>query len=86
MSPHHQRTVPAMAARYGFDVEFVTYKWPHWLHKQTDKQRIIWWGALRGGGRAAGRGACFRAAAPAPRARRAKPGQRAQRGRPLANE
>lgn len=21
---------------------FVTYKWPSWLHKQTEKQRIIW--------------------------------------------
>jgi hypothetical protein len=42
MSPHHRRIVPAMAARYGFDYAFVTYKWPHWLHKQTDKQRIIW--------------------------------------------
>jgi hypothetical protein len=20
----------------------VTYKWPRWLHKQTEKQRIIW--------------------------------------------
>jgi len=20
----------------------VTYKWPSWLHKQTEKQRIIW--------------------------------------------
>lgn len=42
MSPHHKRIVPAMAEKYGFDYEFVTYKWPHWLHKQTDKQRIIW--------------------------------------------
>lgn len=31
-----------MAQHYGFDYEFVTYKWPHWLHKQTDKQRLIW--------------------------------------------
>ena len=31
-----------MAKKYGFDYEFVTYKWPHWLHKQSDKQRIIW--------------------------------------------
>ena len=31
-----------MAEKYGFDYEFVTYKWPHWLHKQTEKQRIIW--------------------------------------------
>jgi UDP-glucose:glycoprotein glucosyltransferase len=42
MSPHHKRIIPAMADKYGFDYEFVTYKWPHWLHKQTDKQRIIW--------------------------------------------
>lgn len=42
MSPHHRRIIPAMAEKYGFDYEFVTYKWPHWLHKQTDKQRIIW--------------------------------------------
>ncbi|KAI8470132.1 MAG: hypothetical protein J3K34DRAFT_469371 [Monoraphidium minutum] len=42
MSPHHRRIIPAMAAKYGFDYAFVTYKWPHWLHKQTDKQRIIW--------------------------------------------
>lgn len=42
MSPHHKRIIPAMAEKYGFEYEFVTYKWPHWLHKQTDKQRIIW--------------------------------------------
>lgn len=42
MSPHHKRIIPAMAKKYGFDYQFVTYKWPHWLHKQTDKQRIIW--------------------------------------------
>ena len=28
--------LPPLAAR------FVTYKWPSWLHKQTEKQRIIW--------------------------------------------
>eukprot|EP00877_Chromochloris_zofingiensis_P009036 jgi/Chrzof1/4386/Cz14g11070.t1 len=42
LSPHHKRIIPAMAQHYGFDYEFVTYKWPHWLHKQTDKQRLIW--------------------------------------------
>ena len=31
-----------MAKIYGFDVEFVTYKWPTWLRRQTEKQRIIW--------------------------------------------
>jgi len=31
-----------MAAEYGFDYEYVTYKWPRWLRAQTEKQRIIW--------------------------------------------
>jgi UDP-glucose:glycoprotein glucosyltransferase len=42
MSPQMKAFVPHMAAHYGFDYEFVTYKWPSWLHKQTEKQRIIW--------------------------------------------
>lgn len=42
ISPDHKRVIPAMAAHYGFEYEFVTYKWPHWLHKQTEKQRIMW--------------------------------------------
>lgn len=25
-----------------FRVEFVTYKWPEWLRRQSEKQRIIW--------------------------------------------
>ncbi|MFQ6636062.1 hypothetical protein Gotur_014260 [Gossypium turneri] len=31
-----------MAREYGFDYELITYRWPTWLHKQTEKQRIIW--------------------------------------------
>ncbi|KXZ46285.1 hypothetical protein GPECTOR_45g155 [Gonium pectorale] len=42
MSPEHKQVVPALAEKFGFEYEFVTYKWPHWLHKQTDKQRLIW--------------------------------------------
>jgi len=34
--------IPHMAQEYGFDYELVTYKWPTWLHKQKEKQRIIW--------------------------------------------
>ncbi|CAN6458439.1 unnamed protein product [Victoria cruziana] len=34
--------IPHMAQGYGFDYELITYKWPSWLHKQTEKQRIIW--------------------------------------------
>jgi len=31
-----------MAKQYGFEYELVQYKWPRWLHQQTEKQRIIW--------------------------------------------
>lgn len=31
-----------MAEKYGFEFELVQYKWPRWLHQQTEKQRIIW--------------------------------------------
>jgi hypothetical protein len=31
-----------MAQEYGFEYELVQYKWPRWLHQQTEKQRIIW--------------------------------------------
>ncbi|KAF4392729.1 hypothetical protein F8388_010752 [Cannabis sativa] len=34
--------IPHMAEEYGFEYELVTYKWPTWLHKQKEKQRIIW--------------------------------------------
>ncbi|KAJ5933375.1 hypothetical protein N7454_005704 [Penicillium verhagenii] len=33
---------PHLAAEYGFAYEMVTYKWPHWLRAQTEKQREIW--------------------------------------------
>ncbi|KAJ2710674.1 killer toxin resistant protein, partial [Coemansia spiralis] len=42
LSPSFKAFVPHMAAEYGFDYEFVTYKWPHWLHHETEKQRTIW--------------------------------------------
>lgn len=31
-----------MAKEYGFQYELVQYRWPRWLHQQTEKQRIIW--------------------------------------------
>ena len=37
-----QDVIPHMAQEYGFDYELITYKWPTWLHKQKEKQRIIW--------------------------------------------
>ena len=42
LSPQFKTAIPKMAAHYGFEYEFVTYKWPSWLHQQTEKQRIIW--------------------------------------------
>ena len=35
MSPQMKRFLPRMAQHYGFEYEFVTYKWPSWLHKQV---------------------------------------------------
>jgi len=37
-----QDLIPRMAQEYGFECELITYKWPTWLHKQKEKQRIIW--------------------------------------------
>ncbi|XP_044490237.1 UDP-glucose:glycoprotein glucosyltransferase isoform X2 [Mangifera indica] len=42
LSPQFKDVIPHMAQEYGFEYELVTYKWPTWLHKQTEKQRIIW--------------------------------------------
>ncbi|KAJ1674151.1 killer toxin resistant protein [Spiromyces aspiralis] len=42
LSPSFKEFVPRMAEHYGFEFEFVTYKWPHWLHAETEKQRTIW--------------------------------------------
>ncbi|KAJ1900071.1 killer toxin resistant protein, partial [Coemansia sp. IMI 209127] len=42
LSPSFKAFVPQMAEEYGFDYEFVTYKWPHWLNHETEKQRTIW--------------------------------------------
>lgn len=37
-----QDTISHMAQAYDFQYELVQYKWPRWLHQQTEKQRIIW--------------------------------------------
>jgi UDP-glucose:glycoprotein glucosyltransferase len=31
-----------MAAHYGFEYSLIEYKWPRWLHRQTEKQRLMW--------------------------------------------
>lgn len=42
LSPNLKNTLPLLAKEYGFEYELVQYKWPRWLHQQTEKQRIIW--------------------------------------------
>lgn len=42
LSPSFKAFLPALAAEYGFKYEMVTYKWPHWLRAQKEKQREIW--------------------------------------------
>lgn len=42
LSPTFKDFLPHYAEKYGFDYELVQYKWPRWLHQQTEKQRIIW--------------------------------------------
>ncbi|KAK4946560.1 killer toxin resistant protein [Elasticomyces elasticus] len=42
LSPSFKATLPGLAQHYGFDFEMVTYKWPHWLRGQKEKQREIW--------------------------------------------
>ena len=42
MSPKFKRILPVMAKAYGFEFELITYKWPSWVLRQTEKQRIIW--------------------------------------------
>uniref|UniRef100_A0A8C0J494 UDP-glucose ceramide glucosyltransferase-like 1 n=1 Tax=Chelonoidis abingdonii TaxID=106734 RepID=A0A8C0J494_CHEAB len=42
LSPMFKEFIPYMAEKYNFQYELVQYKWPRWLHQQTEKQRIIW--------------------------------------------
>ncbi|EFQ97505.1 UDP-glucose:glycoprotein glucosyltransferase [Nannizzia gypsea CBS 118893] len=42
LSPSFKTFVPHLAEKYGFSYEMVTYKWPHWLRPQREKQREIW--------------------------------------------
>ncbi|EPE03379.1 udp-glucose glycoprotein glucosyltransferase [Ophiostoma piceae UAMH 11346] len=42
LSPSFKDFIPSLAEAYGFEYEMVTYKWPHWLRQQKEKQREIW--------------------------------------------
>ncbi|XP_055601750.1 UDP-glucose:glycoprotein glucosyltransferase [Uranotaenia lowii] len=42
LSPQFIDFLPHMSQEYNFQYELVQYKWPRWLHQQTEKQRVIW--------------------------------------------
>jgi len=42
LTPNFKAGAQALGEKKGFDVSYVTYKWPEWLRTQTVKQRIIW--------------------------------------------
>jgi UDP-glucose:glycoprotein glucosyltransferase len=44
LSPQFKKEIGPYAKSLGenVEVELVTYKWPHWLRRQTEKQRTIW--------------------------------------------
>ena len=42
LSPQFKMTIGQVAKELGCEVGLVTYKWPAWLRRQTEKQRIIW--------------------------------------------
>ena len=42
LSPSLKDFIPEYAKRFGFEYEYVQYKWPRWLNQQSNKQRIIW--------------------------------------------
>ena len=42
LSPSFKASLPFLSAHYNFDYALVTYKWPHWLRAQSEKQREIW--------------------------------------------
>jgi len=42
LSPSLKDFIPEYAKRYGFEFEYVHYKWPRWLTQQKERQRTIW--------------------------------------------
>ena len=42
LSPSFKQFLPEYAKAYNFEYGLISYQWPHWLHKQSTKQRLIW--------------------------------------------
>merc|ERR1712227_215778 len=41
-SPVFRKSLPVVSKEYGFEYEFVQYKWPRWLNAQKEQQRTMW--------------------------------------------
>ncbi|KAI9590878.1 nucleotide-diphospho-sugar transferase, partial [Syncephalis fuscata] len=42
LSPAFKDFLPHLSTKFEFQYELITYQWPHWLRKQSEKQRKIW--------------------------------------------
>lgn len=42
LSPKFKASIPKLASKFGFEFGFVSYRWPHWVQRQTEKQRTMW--------------------------------------------
>lgn len=42
LSSSFKNFLPYIANEFGFQYELITYRWPHWLRSQKEKQRQIW--------------------------------------------
>ncbi|OBA21854.1 hypothetical protein METBIDRAFT_77411 [Metschnikowia bicuspidata var. bicuspidata NRRL YB-4993] len=42
LSLHFKAQLPMLAAKYDFQYELISYKWPIWLRQQTEIRRTVW--------------------------------------------
>ena len=42
ISPQFKVLIPHLIEKYSVEIELVTYKWPTFLRKQSNRQREIW--------------------------------------------
>lgn len=42
LSPEFKKELPKLSEYYGFEYQFVSFRWPIWLQNQTEKQREVW--------------------------------------------
>ncbi|CAI5758538.1 unnamed protein product [Candida verbasci] len=42
VSPDFKKLVPVLSNHFNVEIETITYKWPNFLRKPKDKQRLIW--------------------------------------------